>query len=177
MIESTELTKRQQEIFLAVRDAVIAQRTAPTDPDKPALTFINDFGAGDKKFLTQLASELNVTLAWDEFDNQDRNVASLYLPAPPVSTRSADQAIQEDGDGEWEDASSEDDVAAEESIIAIDRVLNRYSSAVTLPEGDDEFDKREAEKLKAKMDEWKQNYYKVSLSQFAFVCLLLVSNR
>ena len=101
-------------------------------------------------------------MAWDEFDEQDRNIVSLYLPAPLPSRISSNAVVQEDGDAEWEDESSDDEAAAEESIIAIDRVLNRYQNAVTLAEGDDEFDKREAERLRLKMDEWKRNYYKVS---------------
>lgn len=163
------MTQKQQQMFTSIRKAVLAHREGNGDPDKPALTFVNDLGAGDKKFVTQLASELNIALAWDEFDDHDRNVISLYLPAPPVSSSSRQQppVVEEGGggddDGEWEDASSSgDEEAVQESNIAIDRVLNRYLNSTTLDDTDEEFDKREAERLKEKIDEWKKSYYKVS---------------
>lgn len=162
------MTKKQQQMFNSIRQAVLAHRDGNGDPDKPALTFVNDLGAGDKKFITQLASELNITLAWDEFDDHDQNVISFYLPSPPASSSSRRQAqvVEEgegDDEGEWEDASSSgDEEALQESNIAVDRVLNRYLNGTTLDDTDEEFDKREAERLKEKMDEWKKSYYKVS---------------
>lgn len=152
------MNKKQKEVFNKIRKAVLAHRRGEIDSETP-VTFINDFAAGDKKFLTTLATELNLMVAWDEFNDQDQNVVSLYFPPPPQPARTPPE--NENGDeGEWVDT-SEDEAAIQESNFAVDRVLNRYKQAKTLEEGDDEFDKREAERLKEKMDEWKTTYYRV----------------
>jgi 5'-3' exoribonuclease 1 len=149
------MTKKQKHMLKAVRKAVLAHRREEIDEDTP-VTFLNDFGAGDKRFITTLAAELNLTLAWDEFD-EDQNVVSLYFPP-----RRSPAPVLGSGDVEGEsEGSSEDDEAIQESNAAIDRVLDRYMDAKTMEDGEEEFEKREAARLKEKMDEWKREYYKV----------------
>lgn len=151
---NAEMTGKQNEMFNAIREAVFARRRGELDEDTP-LTFLNDLGAGDRRFMTLLAAELNLNLTWDEFDEEDQNVVAVYFPAqPPPAPGSGD------AEGESED-SSEDDEAIQESNAAIDRVLNRYMNAQTIENGEEEFEKREAARLKEKMDEWKQAYYRV----------------
>lgn len=146
-------------MFKTIRKAVHSHRREEIDEDTP-VTFPNDLGAGDKRFITTLAAELNLTLAWDEFD-EDQNVVSLYFPPrrPPAPVLGSG-----DDEGESED-SSEDDEAIQESNAAIDRVLNRYMNAGAVEDGEEEFEKREVARLKEKMDEWKREYYKVSQMQ------------
>lgn len=176
------MNKRQQAIFKSVRKAVMAHRRnelgSNFDTDtQPAVTFVNDLAAGDKKFLTTLAGDLNLLLAWDEFNELDQNVVSLYFPAPPhapnaprgngnngkgKAAEKVNENAEGEDEGEWTDT-SDDEAAVQESNAAVDRVLNRYQHAKTLEDGDDEFDKREAARLKEKMDEWKRGYYKVCL--------------
>lgn len=144
-------------MLTVVRKAVLDHRNKDYDPNTP-IQFVNDLAAGEKRFITTLASELNLSIAWDEFDDQERNVISLYFPTPDAKSTGADD---EEG-SQWEDTDDSDDIDEQESNIAIDRVLNRYMQAKTLGEdGDDDFDAREAKRLKEKMDEWKRGYYKV----------------
>ena len=154
---NAEMTGKQNEMFSAIRKAVFARLRGELDEDTP-VTFVNDLGAGDKRFIISLAAELNLNLTWDDFDEEDQNVVSVYFPAqrPPAPVLGSG-----DAEGESED-SSEDDEAIQESNAAIDRVLNRYSNAKTIENGEEEFEIREAARLKEKMDEWKQAYYRVS---------------
>lgn len=149
------MTKKQQSIFRTIRKAILAHRRKEHDPSTP-ITFINDLSAADKTFINTLATELNLTLAWDGFDDKDHNVVSLYFPQLLAPTEGPDG---DDGDEQWEDVSDEDQ---HESNAAVDRVLNRYSQAKVLDEDrEGGFDAREAQRLKERMDEWKRSYYKV----------------
>lgn len=145
-----------------IHDAVLAHRNRRYDPSKP-IQFINDLAAGDRRFITTLAAELNLAVAWDEFNNLEQNVVSLYFQAStPMSIGAQDGG---NDDSQWEDTDDSDDVDEQESNIAVDRVLNRYLQARAV-DGDDEedFDAREAKRLKERMDEWKRNYYKVTFA-------------
>lgn len=114
------------------------------------LPFVNDLPASDKRFITNLALELHLEIAWDEYDEQDQNLIVLRLPASLAE--SEDEGEQ---GAEWED---EDD---EESKAAIDRVLRKYNQSNVLD--DDGFDDRYETALQQKMDEWKDRYYKEKL--------------
>jgi hypothetical protein len=133
---NAEMTGKQKKMFNAIRKAVLARRRGELDEDTP-VTFLNDLGAGDRQFMHSLAGELNLNLTWDDFDEEDQNVVSVYFPAQPPTPGSGA------AEGESED-SSEDDEAIQES------------------NAEEEFEKREAARLKEKMDEWKQAYYRVS---------------
>jgi 5'-3' exoribonuclease 1 len=164
------LTKKQQRLLQAVQAAVLAHRDGNWDSTQP-VTFVNDLSAGDKKFITNLASDLNLTLTWDEFDDYDQNIVSLYFPEKRVSSTrlmgeaapDAEDSDDENAEDQWEDTSSEDEVQAAESTAAIDRVLNKYNRASLLDDTeDDNFEVREAQRLQEKIDDWKKGYYQVS---------------
>lgn len=159
------MTKKQKAMFEAVRDAVFARRRGELDEDTP-VTFLNDLGAGDSRFITTLAAELNLTLTWDEFDEEDQNVVSIYFPSQPLSA-----PVLESGDVEGEsEESSEDEEAIQESNAAIDRVLDRYMGAKAIEDGEEEFEKREAARLNEKVVEWKRAYYRVSSQRPVINC-------
>ena len=131
----------------------------------PAITFPNDFNARDRKFVATLAEDLNLALAWDGFDDEDRNIVTLSFPdLRPGQASQIDEdtfAAAEGAEDDWVDT-SEDDM--EESNVAVDRVLTKYSKAKVLAADDDEddgFEASEARRLKEKIDEWKRGYYKV----------------
>lgn len=149
------MTPPQQDIFQAVRKAVLDHRAGNYSPTAP-LTFPNDFNARERRFINTLATDLNLTLAWDGFDEHDRNVVSISFP----STAPVDASEAADGnDEEWEDEDEED---LAESNAAVDRVLKKYAKAKVInDEEDGDFETREARRLKDKMDEWKSAYYQV----------------
>ncbi|OBZ66144.1 5'-3' exoribonuclease 1 [Grifola frondosa] len=132
------LTKSQREIFDQVKAFVLARRnlTAIEHAGRSPLTMPNSFPARDRQFIAKLAEDLHLSLAWDEYDEQDQNLVTWRFP-------------------------DEDD---EESRAAVDRVLNKYEKAKVMEddkEGD--FDRRYEMSLKDKMDEWKRTYYKGKL--------------
>jgi 5'-3' exoribonuclease 1 len=131
---------------------VLSHRAKP-DSTETSLRILNDLSAGDRQFITTLAQDLNLSLAWDEFDDQGRNLISVSFPYTEP-----DEVLEgeEDGEGEWED-----DVDTQESNAAIDRVLTKYSKAKVLNGGAEEFEKREEERLTKMMDDWKREYYRV----------------
>ncbi|KAG8833381.1 hypothetical protein FRC17_010777 [Serendipita sp. 399] len=108
------------------------------------LSFVNSFPARDRTFLTKIAADLKLSLSWDEYDNQDRNLAVLRVP----------QLDQE----EDEEDSSDD----EEGQIAVDRVLNKYKRAKIL-EDEGTAEERYEVALKSRMDNWKRDYYRDKL--------------
>ncbi len=159
------LTTSQRHIFDQVKAFVLERRKlSPSQhAGQPPLTMVNDFPARDRQFITRLAEDLHLSVAWDEYDDEDRNLVTwrfpgeLEEPLPENGKTGEDDAEAEDE--EWED---DDD---EESRAAVDRVLNKYEKAKVMEddkEGD--FDSRYELSVKEKMDEWKRGYYKVSSS-------------
>ena len=122
---------------------------------------VNDFPARDRQFITRLADELHLSVAWDEYDEEDRNLVTWRFPGEleeplPDTNGSGKNSGEDDDEGEWED---EDD---EESKAAVDRVLNKYAKAKVMEDDKDgDFDARYEMSIKDKMDEWKRTYYKV----------------
>lgn len=126
------------------------------------LAMVNDFPARDREFISRLAEELHLTITWDEYDDEDRNLVTWRFPGDfdeplPEGTEGdgSGSTTPGDDDGEWED---EDD---EEANAAVDRVLNKYAKAKVMDEDKDgDFDARYEMSMKDKMDEWKRGYYK-----------------
>ena len=107
----------------------------------------NVFSAGERAFLTSLAYDLHLTPSWDEYDSEDQNLVVLRFPG----------ALESPLDDEDSESDSQDEV---EATAAVDRVLQKYDKAKMLMENlEDNFDSREAVRLRQKMDEWKRGYY------------------
>ncbi len=129
---------------------------------QPPLTMVNDFPARDRQFITRLAEDLHLSIAWDEYDEEDRNLVTwrspgeLEEPLPENQNGRQEQTEGAGEDDEWED---EDD---EEARVAVDRVLNKYGKAKVMKDDKDgDFDAQYEASLKEKMDEWKRGYYQV----------------
>jgi len=121
----------------------------------------NTFSARDRSFITTLASRLNLTLAWDEYDENDQNLVTLRLPEPePVD---AVGQAEESVDGEVSDGN-------EESRAAISRVLKQYENASVI-EQDSDPDAQGDRVLQQKMREWKDFYYQVCGFPQTFWCV------
>ncbi|KAG8878601.1 hypothetical protein FRB98_006038, partial [Tulasnella sp. 332] len=131
-------------LFIHARRQMISSNGAHSN----RLVFVNDFPARERKFLTQLAADLHLFLAWDEYDDQERNLATLYLPEPEAND------VDEDGDEPWEDEGEAD--------AAVDRVLKRYGKLKVL-DGTESFEDMEEARMKDRMDEWKGTYYREKL--------------
>ncbi|KAI0787542.1 exonuclease II [Fomes fomentarius] len=160
------LTQSQRKIFDQVKAFVLERRkSSPAQhAGQPPLTMVNDFPARDRQFITRLAEDLHLSIAWDEYDEEDRNLVTwrspgeLEEPLPENQNGRQEQSEGAGEDDEWED---EDD---EEARVAVDRVLNKYGKAKVMEDDKDgDFDARYETSLKEKMDEWKRGYYKGKL--------------
>jgi hypothetical protein len=124
----------------------------------------NTFPAQERKFISTLAEELNPSVTWDEYDEEDQNLVTWRLPGviDELSTDTAAEHVygNENSEGEWEDVDEED----EEAEVAVDRVLKKFDKAPVVDDDDDGrgvFDARHEQSINDRMAEWKRGYYKV----------------
>ena len=147
-------------IFDQVKAFVLDNRSGPSSSMRKALLQMpNVFSAGDKAFISTLAEDLHLTITWDEYDEQDQNLliwrfpGSLEEPIPSSNGTDGDDEVESEEDEEEEE---------EEGREAVDRVLKKYETAkVAMENAHDNFDMREEQRIKEKMDEWKRAYYRV----------------
>ena len=80
---------------------------------QPPLSMVNDFPAADRAFINRLAEDLHLSVAWDEYDDQDRNLVTWRFPGEleePVPENGDGKPEEEDGDDEeWEDDDDEEE--------------------------------------------------------------------
>lgn len=139
------LTAEQSGIFRKVEAFVNAPR------DSAPLTFLNTFSARDREFIRKLGTDLNLDLAWDEYNSDDDNVVTIRFPAS-------------DNDGDSENG---EDLEAK---FAIERVINQYSRLDIIDTDEASFDAREEARYKQRMDDWKRSYYRVSPPSLLPLC-------
>lgn len=113
------------------------KRFIKQSPSVDALNLPNTFPARDREFIRNLASDLHLQLAWDEYDENDQNVVTFRLP--------------EDTDDD------------PEALIALDRMIAKYSNMNIFDQDADGFDSREDAKFMARMEDWKRSYYRVNI--------------
>jgi 5'-3' exoribonuclease 1 len=156
---SLVLTLSQREIFDKVQRFVLQQRGVGASGKTARLELVNEFPAGDREFINTLGADLHLELAWDEYDENDRNIVTFRVPG----AHEEPQADAENGDEGNEDAwvSDEED---EEAMNAVDRVLAKYRDAKVLGHATEDFDERYEQAMKKKMDDWKRPYYMVRLN-------------
>ena len=137
-------------IFHQVKAFVLENRSMPSSELRNIdLSMPNVFSARERALLVNLAQDLHLTLSWDEYDDDDQNLVVLRFPG----------ALESPLDDEDSESDSQDE---EEAAAAVDRVLGKYDKAkILMEDADDNFDSREENKLKQKMDEWKRTYYRV----------------
>lgn len=165
---SLVLTTPQREIFEKVKAFVLQYRSAsPAAIANASLTMVNDFPARERKFVTELAADLRLSITWDEYDEQDRNLVTWRLPGAgeepiPETEKTKSGENVESAEAEWEDVEEEESSEDEEALEAVNRVLKKYEKARVMKEdGEDDFDARYEQSIREKMDEWKRGYYQV----------------
>ena len=125
------------------------------------LAMPNTFPSRDRRFISTLSSDLNLSVTWDEYDEEDQNLVTWRLPGSMEEPIPEPECVEHNGgedDEQWEDVSDDD----EESRIAVDRVLKKYENSPV--KDDDEgggFDERHEKSVNNQMDRWKREYYKV----------------
>lgn len=159
----TVLTTAQREIFDKIKAFVMENRNAPSASHYRAarLTMVNSFPARERVFITKLTEDLHLSVTWDEFDEEDRNLVTWRFPRALADEPETSEQKDGEQDSEWEDEEEGED---EESKAAVDRVLKKYEKApVEDVDADGTFDERYGRSVKEKMDEWKRGYYKVAI--------------
>jgi 5'-3' exoribonuclease 1 len=157
---SLVLTPSQREIFEKVQKFVLQQRDIGANGKTQRLELLNDFPARDREFITGLAEDLNLELAWDEYDEDDQNIVTF---CPPGTLEEPQEDLEDENEDEGEGDEDEwvSDEEDEEARNAVDRVLEKYKKAKVVELAGTDFDERYEQALKEKMDEWKRSYYTV----------------
>jgi 5'-3' exoribonuclease 1 len=163
------LTRPQREIFDKVK-AFVTENKTERERGTAVLAMRNDFAARERKFVGTLAEDLHLSLRWDEFDDEDRNLVMWRFPGALLEEGDEvgedggkQNGHQEEGEeADWEDVDNGDEEEDAEGRAAVERVLKKYEKAHVFD--DDEgggFDARHERSINEKMDEWKRGYYKV----------------
>ena len=156
---SLVLTLSQREIFDKVQRFVLQQRGVGPSGKIARLELVNEFPARDREFINTLGADLHLELAWDEYDENDRNIVTFRVPGAHEEPRADVEDGGEGNEDEW--VSDEED---EEAINAVDRVLEKYRKAKVLGHASEDFDERHEQAVKERMDDWKRSYYMVRLN-------------
>jgi 5'-3' exoribonuclease 1 len=157
---SLVLTSSQSEIFEKVQKFVLQQRDVAANGKQRRLDLQNNFPARDREFITTLAKDLNLELAWDEYDEHDQNLVTFRPPGMPEEVQE-EQEGGGDAEAEADDEDWTSDEEDEEARDAVDRVLDKYRKAKVVELSGADFDERYEQAVKDKMDEWKRSYYMV----------------
>ncbi|KAI8367771.1 XRN 5'-3' exonuclease N-terminus-domain-containing protein [Blakeslea trispora] len=140
------ITDKQERIFRQVSNYLLSGK-----PGKgTTLHFNTPFKARDKKFMLQLADDLNMTCHLD-YDEKDK---STYVELSFGSD--VEDVLDEESE------TSEESEADEEAIAARDRVLKKYETAEIIPENltREDIEREERERFEAGLKQWKAAYYK-----------------
>lgn len=139
------MTAEQSAIFAKVQSFVLSGTSEPEF--SKGLSLPNTFSARDRQFIQKLASELHLSLTWDEYDDNDVNLVTFRLP-------------------EANDSDEEDP----ESNAAINRVIKKYALMSIISTDPESFDSREEARFQQRLDDWKRTYYRVRSSSLRFLC-------
>lgn len=145
-----EMSPSQSTIFNQIKKFVLENRSASSSELKDVdLSMPNTFSAGERAFLINLAQDLHLLPSWDEYDGEDQNIVVLRFPVGVESPLDDQESESDSRDEAYE-------------FAAVDLALRKYDEAKILVETvEDNFDLREALKLRSKVDDWKRAYYLV----------------
>lgn len=152
------VTPAQRVIFEKIHDFVLSA-------DRH-ISLVNDFAAGDRKFLGELTADLGLAAEWDAWEGEVNHLVirkparTRGVPGAAVEPIAA-AVIDEDADEPPESESESESESEEEGQEAIERVLRKYARAAVQPEGT--FEEREEGRVNAAMAEWRREYYRDKL--------------
>lgn len=123
-----------------------------------ALSFPATYPARDRRFLQGLADQLRLSIAFDEFNDNDEPIIVLRLAEEMVDMITTEEEDLAQGMAEVDLDDDEDDEWRE----AINRVLEKYEKAPVIPDRtEQEFEEQYEAQFQEKMNTWKQEYYRV----------------
>lgn len=178
------LNPEQKRLFEVVRKFVI-DNLEHLNPDAELEIDGGTLTARDRRFLTELADELNLEIAHDAYNDDGENIVVVSFSEEMVEMARAER--EDDDDVEVEggggDDAAEDYVpngkfaalsvagkngagaaaaSASEWQHAIERVFRKYDKAEVAQDfSDADWEGEYSKQLELKMNDWKRNYYKV----------------
>jgi hypothetical protein len=146
---SLVMTKEQKRIFKLVKQFVLDN--LPSLSPNARLTLPSSLNVRDRRFLVDLAGELHLEVAYDEFDENNYNIIVLLFDDEALELARAESDDDDDEEAEMAEWKQ-----------AIHRVLFKYGKAEVAKEFNEaEQEQSHATQLEGKMNTWKKEYYKV----------------
>ncbi|SCV74192.1 BQ2448_6624 [Microbotryum intermedium] len=137
------ITKAQKAIFTRVQK--LLNDNMPELSPNARLELPGPLPSRDQRFLASLTEKLQLSVAYDEFDEDDN----------PIVVLSFDESLL---------ASARNDSEGQDWLLTIGRVLSKYESAETPRQlTEEEQEEEHKSKVQQKMQEWKKEYYKEKL--------------
>lgn len=157
------LSPSQRALFTSIDKFIHASWEDPVSAPA-SLSFPANYPAKDRRFLANLAEDLNLAISFDECDENDEPVIILSIEPEEV--------IYDQIEDMLEKVDLHEDDEQLESRIAAERVLSKYRKAPTVEDlTATEAEARLEEKKQEKIMEWKAGYYSVILVPRPFLRL------
>lgn len=151
------MSPAQKQLFDQVKEFLEQAVLAPNSG--AVLQFPATYPARDRRFLQDLADQLHLSIAFDEYNDKEEPIITLRLAEDMVHMMTAEEEDLADGIDQI-DLEDEGDEWRE----AINRVLDKYEKAPVIPDRTEaEFEEQYAAQFQQKMDSWKKDYYHVCL--------------
>lgn len=149
------MSPAQKQLFDHVKEFLEPAVAAPSSG--AVLQFPATYPARDRRFLQDLADQLHLSIAFDEYNDKEEPIITLRLAEDMVDMMTAededlaegmDQIDLDDDEDEWREA--------------INRVLEKYEKAPVIPDRTEaEFEEQYEAQFQQKMDTWRRDYYHV----------------
>lgn len=99
------MSPEQRAIFDEIKFFVLEHRghLSQAQLRSARLQMPNTFPARDRTFITDLAKDLHLELAWDEYDDDDQNLVTLRFPGSLEEPLPENEEVEDDNDEEWEE--------------------------------------------------------------------------
>jgi len=136
------ISSDQRELFKGVKKYVNSRETGR---ETPPYDLPSTLPARDRKFVENLADDLNLNWKTVEDDDGNRRMQLSFPPTP--------EPLNEDGE---EESEQEDDIEAQMALI---RVMKRYENAKVIDQSASDAQEAMEKKYQAKFQAWKNKHY------------------
>lgn len=157
--ESYSTLSDTQRTLLAQVESFVRSNLLSSDRFEAALALPACYPAKDRKFLRTLASELDLCISFDEFDENDEPLITLSFDSDRERPIDSDVYAVQDmlEDLRIGESSRTDSISHEDQV---DKVFRKYNEAAQEPEWDEaRFDDLQEQKFQRALRDWKSRYY------------------
>ncbi|PLW18535.1 hypothetical protein PCANC_16180 [Puccinia coronata f. sp. avenae] len=152
------LSETQRTLLATIEKFVRSNLHSPNKFDV-SLALPACYPAKDRKFLKDLAAELNLCISFDEFNENDEPLITLSFDPDQSSTQEpAIEAVQDMLEDFQLAEAAKPDIQTVDSNV--EQVFHKYNQAKEEPEWNEEdFDQEQERKFQNALSEWKSKYY------------------